>query len=506
MLDKLLQDIIGSGERLTVEFKECRTKVNRDVYESICAFLNRQGGHILLGVKDNGTVSGIDPAALPEIKKDLVTTLNNPQKINPPLYALPETFTVDGKTVLYLAVPESSQVHRCNGRIFDRNEDGDLDITNQADAVAHLYIRKQSTFSENRIYPYVQFADLRHDLIQQVRTMVREGNPDHPWRSMEDEALLQSARLYQRDYQSGKQGYTLAAVLLFGNDEVIQSIAPQYRTDAILRRIDLDRYDDRDDIRTNLIESYDRLMAFVVKHLPDPFQLEKDRRISLRELIFREVITNILIHREFLSAFPAKFIVENNQVKTENANRPHGNGMINPADFTPYPKNPVIARFFKEIGRADELGSGVRNLYKYTRMYSGGADPQLIEADIFKIIIPLSFVVTEQATEQATEQVTEQAARQYLHSEKVAAVLSFCRTARTAREIMEFLALQHREHFRSEILKPLVAQEKLFLLFPDKATSPKQKYYSKNLQQEGISAEGEATMTRFMGSEKLEKK
>ena len=33
------------------------------------------------------------------------------------------------------------------------------------------------------------------------------------------------------------------------------------------------------------------------------------------------------------------------------------------ADFTPYPKNPITARFFKEIGLADELGSGVRNLY-----------------------------------------------------------------------------------------------------------------------------------------------
>lgn len=43
----------------------------------------------------------------------------------------------------------------------------------------------------------------------------------------------------------------------------------QRRTDAILRVQNLDRYDDRDDIRTNLIESYDRLMAFVAKHVAD---------------------------------------------------------------------------------------------------------------------------------------------------------------------------------------------------------------------------------------------
>jgi ATP-dependent DNA helicase RecG len=37
---------------------------------------------------------------------------------------------------------------------------------------------------------------------------------------------------------------------------------------------------------------------------------------------------------------------------------------------------------------ADELGSGVRNLYKYGRRYSG-QDPQLIDGDIFRIIVPL---------------------------------------------------------------------------------------------------------------------
>jgi len=41
----------------------------------------------------------------------------------------------------------------------------------------------------------------------------------------------------------------------------------------------------------------------------------------------------------------------------------HGFGHINPEHFSPFPKNPKIARFFREIGRADELGSGVRNIF-----------------------------------------------------------------------------------------------------------------------------------------------
>ena len=48
------------------------------------------------------------------------------------------------------------------------------------------------------------------------------------------------------------------------------------------------------------------------------------------------------------------------------------------------------------IGRADQLGSGIRNLYKYTKLYSGG-EPELIEGDIFKTIIPLPMTSEKQA-------------------------------------------------------------------------------------------------------------
>jgi len=96
-----------------------------------------------------------------------------------------------------------------------------------------------------------------------------------------------------------------------------------------------------------------------------------------------------LIHREYLNPYPAKLIIEKTRVITENANRAHGFSHINPEHFSPFPKNPKIARFFREIGRADELGSGVRNIFKYTPVYSKGAKPELVEEDVFKIIVPL---------------------------------------------------------------------------------------------------------------------
>ena len=73
-----------------------------------------------------------------------------------------------------------------------------------------------------------------------------------------------------------------------------------------------------------------------------------------------------------MNAFPAKLIIERGQVRTENSNKPHGFGLIDPETFSPFPKNPVIAHFFREIGRADELGSGVRKLMKYENHLNKG--------------------------------------------------------------------------------------------------------------------------------------
>jgi len=466
-----LKALIKQGEGISVEFKECRRTLNRDIYKTVCALLNRHGGDLLLGVSDAGAVTGVDPNCVGQIKRDFVTAINNPQKISPACFLSVDEVQIDGKTVLHIFVPESSQVHRCNGRIFDRNEDGDLDITDHTRLVSDLYHRKQTTYSENKIYPFVKLSDLRTDLIAKCRRLAGVWREDHPWADMDDLQLLKSAQIYQTDPETGKSGATLAGILLLGKDSVILSAVPHHRTDLILRKVNLDRYDDRDLITTNLIESYERIIAFIQKHLPDPFFLEGIDRISIRDAIFREVASNILIHREYRNAFPAKLIIERGQVRTENSNNPHGFGTLNPATFTPFPKNPVIGNFFREIGRADELGSGMRKMMKYGKAY-GGADPEMIEGDIFRIIVkyPDSGVYGEKsaATAPVEAQVEAQVSRR---------ILSAC-TENPLSSAEIAAALGHKQ-LSGNLRKALPDLRKAGLIeytIPDKPNSRLQKY------------------------------
>lgn len=391
MIIEKLEELLLAGEGFTVEYKECVNGLNNSVFETVCSFSNRYGGYMLLGVKEvdhKGVVIGVNPKCITDMKKNFVNMLNNPQKIHPSLYLNLEEIEYKGKRILWVYVPVTSQIEFCNGKIYDRNEDADQDVSTSADLVANISNRKAATYTERMIFPYATEDDLCMELIGKARQMAVNKYKEHPWKNMTDMGLLKSAGLYEKDRKTGKEGYNMACILLFGTKEAILSCVPGYKTDAIYRVENMDRYDDRLIIENNLIESYDLLMGFVAKHTNDKFFLIDNINMSVRSIIAREIVSNLLVHREFASAFPAKLIIEKDKIYTENWNRAQRIGRIEPQDFTPYPKNPILANFFMNIGYADSLGSGVRNLYKFTKIYSGG-EPDLEEGDIFKLTVPL---------------------------------------------------------------------------------------------------------------------
>ena len=382
-----LKNTLAIGEMVAVEFKRCGNGIESDTYETVCSFLNRYGGDIYLGVEDNGKVCGVPEKAVVDIIKNFIKMISNPEVILPTVYLAPEIVEYESKTIIHIHVPPSSEVHRYKGIVYDRVDDADVKVT-ATGQIASMYIRKQSIFTEKKVYPYVKDEDLRFDMLPRIRQMALNKNQDHPWKTMTDSELLQSAGLISEDVETGKRGYNLAAIMLLGRDDVIFSINSVYRTDALLRKVNLDRYDDRLIVQTNLIDSYYLLLQFAEKHLWDKFYLEGDICVSLRNIIAREMLVNTLIHREFTSAYYARFIIEKDKMYTENANRAVTGDIITPENLEPNPKNPIIASFFRNIGLADELGSGVRRLFHYVPRYSGKA-PEMIDGDVFRVIVPL---------------------------------------------------------------------------------------------------------------------
>ena len=389
-----IMKLIQNGEKIDVEFKESNNTLPKDIYDSVCSFNNRNGGHILLGVSDEKQIIGVNEDKIDKIIKEFTTSVNNSQKIYPPLYLTPVPVNIKGKTVIYIRVPEGYQVCRHNGKIWDRSYEGDINITNNSELVYKMYSRKQSTYFVNKVYPNLEINCLETSVIEKVRKMAVSRNQNHLWKNMNDEELLRSANLILIDPETNKEGITLAAILLFGKDNSIMSVLSQHKTDAIFRVENKDRYDDRDIVITNLIDSYDRLISFGQKHLNELFVLDGIVNVNARDRILREIISNTLAHRDYSSGFPAKMIIDDEKIIIENSNLAHGMGILDLQKFEPFPKNPSISKVFREIGIADELGSGMRNTYKYTQLYSG-ATPIFEEGNIFRTIIPIKKIATQ---------------------------------------------------------------------------------------------------------------
>jgi len=290
--------------------------------------------------------------------------------------------------VIHIQVPASSQIHKTANTVFNRSNDGDFKVI-QPQQIAEIYNHKTAHYTEGIIYPALRFEDFKADLFPKIKNLIRSYNYNHPWLALNDQQMLEKAGLWKRDLKSAQEGYTLAAALLLGKDEVIQQILPYFKIDALVRIEDIYRYDDREYIQTNLIEAYEQLMTFVGKHLPDKFYIEGDQRVSLRNKIFREVVANLIVHREYMNAYPCTFIIYADRIEAENANNPHGEGQIDPERFAPFPKNPAIVKFFMQLGRVDELGSGVLNVNRFIKEYAGSGTPQFIEGSTFKTIIPI---------------------------------------------------------------------------------------------------------------------
>lgn len=167
----------------SMEFKQSKDDLNKDVYESVCAFNNRDGGYIILGVVDKTKeICGVNPDKVDKMKKDFTTSINNANKINPPIYLTPEDINIDDKVVIFIRVPEGTQLRRLNGRIYDRTYEGDIDITDNAELVYKMYARKQSTYFVNKVYTKLGLEFLDFDVIRRAKKMAMSRMDNHPWK------------------------------------------------------------------------------------------------------------------------------------------------------------------------------------------------------------------------------------------------------------------------------------------------------------------------------------
>ena len=159
--------LLKQKEGIRLEFKEAKGALPANLFETICAMLNRDGGDILLGVTDKGEIQRVEPAAIEKVTKKIVSLSNNSNKLDPPHILFPLLHAINKKTIIHIQVPASSQLHKSATAVYDRSTDGDF-VVKQPQQIAEIYNRKRTHYTEGIIYPKIRFTDFKQNLFPKV--------------------------------------------------------------------------------------------------------------------------------------------------------------------------------------------------------------------------------------------------------------------------------------------------------------------------------------------------
>ncbi|WP_027121482.1 RNA-binding domain-containing protein [Mycoplasma leonicaptivi] len=386
ILDKIVNMIRG-GESETIEFKECKEKVSKSVYESICAFANNNGGHIFLGVADDTKLIGISENLVKKIKDDIITTLNDKSIFSWEILncVLIQEYQIEKNLfIIDIFVQKSQNIIFYNKKIFFRKSSTDLDITNNTYLLSILRSEKEefdwlsNYIEEEHFIELIDIKTIDFYLNNLVSSELLKNEKDvFSILSKKDKimSVLRLNNLVSLELKTNTYKLKKVGLLLFGKKEFINKYFPYYKTKCLISN-DLSRltYNDYLVVESNLISAFNEIINFFESALPEPYIVRESKRISTVKPFLKELVSNVLMHRNYFfdKIKPTIIQCSKNFVLSYNPIAEINDFEIKDVQITSFSKiyNPEIVKVFRKLGYAEELGTGLRKMKKdYKSMF-----------------------------------------------------------------------------------------------------------------------------------------
>lgn len=358
-------ELIHQGESLTLEFKSDQKGLpDRDLVEAVISLANTEGGELLLGVEDDGRITGLHPrhraaSGIPPLVAN---------KTNPSIVVRVQTYEVQSKSVARISVPKSRQLaSTSDGTLLRRR----LKIDGTPEAVPfypHEFIQRQSSLGlidpSAILLEEVEVSQL--DPLQRfrIRNAIKKYGGEQSLAGLADDELDGALGVVME--RQGQKRTTVAGLLLLGTEALLRQYLPSYEVAfQVLRGTD---------VRVNEFYRKPLLETFEEVELQfKPWVVEEEIQVGLFRVPipnfdrrgFREALVNSLVHRDFsmLGAVHVKLDDD-------------GLNIISPGGFIegvnldnllvapPRSRNPLLADIIKRIGLAERTGRGIDRIYE----------------------------------------------------------------------------------------------------------------------------------------------
>ena len=305
-----LKSLIAKGEDSRLQFKVDVTNAE-SLASEMAAFANSDGGMILVGVADDGTISGLSRQAVSRLNQLIGNAASH--LVRSPLSVQTENIAIgNGRVVIVVTVPKGMDkpYFDKNGVIWLKVGADKLRVNSKEELRRLFQMTDQFNADELPTKAGIEKLD-KLRFRDFLRDAYKQEYPDSPG---ELTRLLQNMNL-----ATDEGRLNLAGVLIFA--EKPEWIVPQFVVKAIRfpgNAIHATDYIDTEDFAGPLRKVFDDAIAFIMRNL---HKVQAGRGVNapglpeIPEAVFEELLVNALVHRDYLVSAPIRIFIFDNRIE-----------------------------------------------------------------------------------------------------------------------------------------------------------------------------------------------
>ena len=362
------------GESYNVDFKVSVPQKVRDITEEVCSFANAAGGYVLIGIDNQGVITG---ASIDNAKRSAIQ--GSIGEISPALHCDIYAVDVEGKEVWVIEVPAGRHVpYFFGGSVFVREGANSQKLTN-VDEIRELFQRTDKIYYDS--IPCKNFKLLENIDADTLKSFRREA---HISNNVDDEQLLENIQAFT-DNGDVKRG----AILFFAShpEELFFHAVvrcTQFKGDDKLHIIDDKTFGGP------LVSQYEQTIAWLQSKLKLEYEIKgtgaRTEKWEIPLDVFREALINALAHRNYYEqgAFTSVEVYDNRIEIT------------NPGGLLPLvakhfgrkslSRNPYIFSLFMRMNLVEHVGSGIGRM-RELMLGDGLPEPEYDTEGMFNITL-----------------------------------------------------------------------------------------------------------------------
>ena len=358
---------LTTGEDYHTEFKSDRKQFgDNDLVEAVVCLANGAGGVLLVGVEDDGQVTGARPRHESGRTDPIRLQALIANRTEPPVTCQVSVVTIDGADILAVEVPDSPRiVGTAAGKYVRRAIGGDGRPT-------CLPLRAHEMLAREIDRGAADFARLpapgatRDDLdpfeFERVRHLVADAGDraDRVLATLADHELVRALGLEVPDSEVSTGG-----LLLFGREAALRRHVPTHEAAfQVLRGLDVEV---NEFMRYPLLRLAEEMyQRFTARNTEEEIQFGLFRIAvpAYSQTAFREALANALTHRDYTQrgAIHVQWSVDQLEISSPGG-FPEGIRIDNLLVAPPHPRSAVLADAFKRVGLVERTGRGINRMF-----------------------------------------------------------------------------------------------------------------------------------------------